>query len=105
MLGGRAGCAAGLAEGTVASGRDVDTRAREEVKQPDMSAAMRNTASTGLSCEAAAALLLLNPCVMQAMASASRRPSSTSFTPSASVKVSSSCGKVLLNSAVSDGVW
>ena len=36
-------------------------RRRGEVKQPDMSAAMRNTWSTGLSCDAAAALLVERP--------------------------------------------
>ena len=76
----------------------------DHLRQPDMSAAMRNTASTGLSCDADDLLFFFRPCVTQAIASASRKPSSMSCTASPSVKFSSSCGKALLSTAASDGV-
>ena len=55
----------------------------DHLMQRDMSAAMRNTASTGFDCDAAHLLFLFRPCVTHAIASASRRPSSMSCTASA----------------------
>ena len=69
-----------------------------------MSAAMRYTWSMGFNCDAATALLLFTPCSMQPTASESRKPSSISLTASASEKLSTSCGKAALSSAVSDGL-
>ena len=109
MLDASAGWAAGAAAGTaddaevsVALGRGTLTIERGKLKQPSVSADMRNSWSTGLGCDDD--VFLFVPCTMQPTASASRMPSSMSFTVSASVKYCSISGKVRVSSAVSGGV-